>query len=127
MRFFAHVEAEGIDEFIAACEEGNAEVGLALDGPTPIEKLYPYLDHLDRVLIMAIESGFSGQPFREETIEKIRALKNEDFDIPIAVDGAMNLENARKVVAAGATIINSNSYIFKSDPIETAIANLKSL
>lgn len=126
-RFIPHIEADGIEDFIVKCQESDAEVGLAIDGKTSIEKVYPYLDDIDVVLIMAIDAGESGRPFREDTIEKIRKLKEKDFDMPIAVDGAMNLENARKVVMAGATRINSNSYIFKSSDISKAIDSLKNL
>lgn len=126
-RFIPHIEASGIEDFIVKCQESDVEVGLAIDGKTPIEKVYPYLDDIDVVLIMAIEAGESGRPFRPDTIEKIKKLKEKDFDMPIAVDGAMDLENARKVVMAGATRINSNSYIFNAKNIEAAINSLKTL
>ncbi len=126
-RFFGHVEGEKVDEFILKCQESGVEVGLAIDGPTPIEKIFPYLSDIDAVLVMAIEAGESGRPFREETIEKIKAIGDKDFEMPIAIDGAMNQENARKVVSAGATRINSNSYIFGSGKVEERIRILRNL
>ncbi|MBI4066844.1 hypothetical protein HY407_00520 [Candidatus Gottesmanbacteria bacterium] len=126
-RFFAHVEGDQVEDFILKCQEADVEVGLAIDGPTPWEKIHPYLDNIDALLVMAIEAGESGKPYREDTGEKIRKIKEIDFDLPIAVDGAMNEENARKVVAAGATRINSNSYIFKSPDVKAAIETLKQL
>jgi len=39
----------------------------------------------------------------------------------------MNEENARKVVAAGATRINSNSYLFNSPDVKEAIEKLNNL
>lgn len=126
-RIFAHVEAEGVDEFLAACYKLDVEVGLAIDGPTQLSKIEAYLDNLDVVLVMAIEAGFSGQPFREDTIDKIKKIKELYFDLPIAVDGAMNEENARKVVEAGATRICSNSYIFNAADIKEAVGKLRAL
>lgn len=126
-RFFAHIEADGVEEFMATCYKLDVEVGLAIDGPTPFEKIHPYLDNLDAVLVMAIDAGFSGRPFRDDTIEKIKKIREVDFEIPIAVDGAMNDVNAAKVVAAGATRINSNSYIFGSSDISAAIEKLRKL
>jgi len=126
-RMIAHIEGDNVNDFIVKCQESDVEVGLAIDGLTPIEKVYNYIEDIDVVLVMAIEAGESGRPFREETTSKIQTLHNKFFEMPIAVDGAMNLENARKVVAAGATRINSNSYIFKSPDIKKAIEGLANL
>lgn len=126
-RFFAHVEGDFVAEYIAKCYKLGVEVGLAIDGPTLFSKLHPYLDNIDCVLVMAIEAGESGRPFREDTTTKIKKIREIDFEIPIAVDGAMNEENARKVVEAGATRVNSNSYIFDAPDVKIAIEKLKSL
>lgn len=127
-RFYAHIEGDFVEDYIAGCYKLGVEVGLAIDGPTPLTKVYEYMDNIDCLLVMAIEAGESGRPYREETADRIKKLRELDFEIPIAVDGAMDVVNAKKVIAAGATRINSNSYIFKSENIEDikeAINNLK--
>jgi len=126
-RFYAHVEGDYVEDYVARAYQLGVEVGLAIDGPTPFEKLHPYLDNIDCVLVMAIEAGASGRPFREDTLEKIKKIKESDFDIPVGVDGAMNQENAKKVGSVGATRIYSNSYIFGSSDVKIAIENLKKL
>ena len=126
-RLFAHVEAEHTVEFVVKCQEADAQVGLAIDGPTMLAKIEPYLDNIDVVLVMAIEAGFSGRPFRPDTVEKIAKIREEFFDLPIAVDGAMNDVNAGKVIAAGATRICSNSYIFNVPNQKERIEVLKRL
>ncbi len=126
-RFFAHVEGDYVDDYIIECNRLGVEVGLAIDGATQFEKIHKYIINLDVVLVMAIDAGFSGRPFREDTIEKIKKIRNLDFEIPIAVDGAMDDVNAKKVIAAGATRINSNSYIFGGYDVKMAIEKLKNL
>lgn len=126
-RFFAHVEGDYVEDYIAECYKLGVEVGLAIDGPTPLKKIHEYIDNIDVILVMAIEAGFSGRPFREDTIKKIQTIKDAEFDLPIAVDGAMNFENAQKVVKAGASRINSNSYIFSAEDVKVPIEKLKSL
>ena len=126
-RFFAHVEGDHTQEYIEQCLKYDAQVGLAIDGPTPVSKIQKYLVDIDAVLVMAIEAGESGRPFREDTVEKIKKIREADFEMPISVDGAMNVENAKKVIAAGATRICSNSYIFGSEDVKVAIGELKSL
>lgn len=126
-RFFAHVEGDFIDEYIEKCYQLGVEVGLAIDGPTPFENIHKYLDNIDAVLVMAIEAGESGRPFREDAVEKIKKIREIDLEIPIAVDGAMNDINAAKVVAAGATRINSNSFIFGAPDVKIPIEKLKAI
>lgn len=126
-RFYTHIEGVNIEEYIARCFKLGVEVGLAIDGLTPVENIHPYLDNIDAVLVMAIEAGESGRPYREDTENKIRKIREIDFEIPIAVDGAMNDTNALKVISAGATRINSNSYIFSGGNIEERINTLKNL
>lgn len=124
-RFYAHVEGDFVEEYIQQGYKLGVEVGLAIDGPTDFEKIHPYVDNLDGVLVMAIDAGFSGRPYREDTIEKIKKIREIDMDIPITVDGAMNPENAKKVVTVGATRINSNSFLFLSPDIPGAIKSLR--
>lgn len=126
-RFFAHIEGDHIDEYIEECNRLGVEIGLAIDGPTPVEKIQKYINDIDVILVMAIDAGFSGRPFREDTIEKIKKIKDMVFDLPIAVDGAMDGINARRTVEAGATRINSNSFIFSSKDIDIAIQTLSNL
>lgn len=126
-RFFAHIEADYVDEYIQKCHELGCEAGVAIDGPTPVAGLTPFIEKVDAVLVMAIEAGFSGRPYREDTAEKISRIRQIDADIPIAVDGAMNDVNAKKVIAAGATRINSNSYIFGSVDVGKRIEILRNL
>ncbi|MBI3379368.1 hypothetical protein HY029_01275 [Candidatus Gottesmanbacteria bacterium] len=126
-RFFAHVEGDFVAEYIEKCFQLGVEVGLAIDGPTDFEKIHKYMDDIDCILVMAIQAGESGRPFREDTVEKIKKIRDVDFEIPIAVDGAMNDVNAAKVISAGATRINSNSFIFSATDVKMAIEKLKNI
>jgi ribulose-phosphate 3-epimerase len=123
-RFYAHVEAEHIKEFLVKAEELNVEVGLAIDAPTPLETIWPYLQDLDGVLVMAVKAGFSGQAFIPETADRVKRIADAFFDLPITVDGAMNDENAAKVVAAGASRINSNSFLFAAEDVRIPLGKI---
>lgn len=126
-RFFAHVEGESVEEFIEEGERLGVEVGLAIDGPTDLNTIKKYLDDIDAILILAIEAGFSGKPFREETVARVKEINDLSPELPIAVDGAMDDVNALKVITAGATRINSNSYLFNGENVEERIKILAAL
>jgi ribulose-phosphate 3-epimerase len=111
-RIIAHVECEDPREFLEECAYESVETGLAIDGPTEIEQIEPFIEELDVVLVMTIEAGASGQAMLPETVEKIKILREHYPDLPIEVDGGVNTQTIKIVVDAGATRAVSTSYLF---------------
>lgn len=95
-------------------KSSNFEIGLAINPETPVEDLLPYLENIKFVLVLGVKPGLAGQKFNEEILGKVRFLKNYYPGVIIEVDGGINLETAKLVKKAGADIIVSASYIFKS-------------
>lgn len=125
-RLIAHVECENPQGFIDATKELEVEVGLALDGPTNVVEIVPYLDELDQVLVMMYKAGPSGQKFQVENLEKIKFLHRSWPNVPIEVDGGINQETASYVKKAGATRLVSTSFIFwQNQDIGAAIEALR--
>lgn len=105
--------------------------GVALNPHTPICLLEDILPDLDMVLIMSVNPGFGGQKFIQNSLRKVEALREMaerlNPDVMIEVDGGVDDETAPKLVEAGADILVSGNYIFKSsDPMRT-IEGLKSI
>jgi ribulose-phosphate 3-epimerase len=125
-RLIAHVEAHDPRIFLDQVKYEHVEVGIAVDGPTEIETVEPFLEEVDVVLVMTSEAGFSGSAFLPECVEKIRSIHAHVPDLPIEVGGGINDQTARLVKDAGATRLVSTSYIFK-DPanIAASIERLK--
>lgn len=125
-RIIAHVECQDPRLFLEQAKYEHVEVGIAIDGATELDQVEPFLDHVDMVLVMTIEAGFSGQEFMIDTVEKIKAIHQNFPDLPIEVDGGINDKSARIAVDAGATRLVSTSYVFKHpDGIAAAIESLK--
>jgi ribulose-phosphate 3-epimerase len=114
-RIIAHVECIDPRVFIEDAKYESVEIGLAVDGPTELEQIEPYMDDLDFVLVMTIEAGASGQTLLPETVEKVKTLRELYPDIPIEVDGGINDQTAKIVFDAGATRVVSTSYV-TNDP-----------
>lgn len=128
-RLIAHVgafkEPKNVDAFIAAVRGAKRAVGLALNPETSVGLLTPHLSDLDVVLFLSVNPGFSGQPFVEGVIDKVRAFHEDHPEVIIAVDGGMNPERAKKMVEAGAIIINSGSTVWSYPTLEEGIAAFK--
>ena len=105
--------------------------GVALNPHTPICLLEDILPDLDMVLIMSVNPGFGGQKFIQNSLRKVEARREMagrlNPDVMIEVDGGVDDETAPKLVEAGADILVSGNYIFKSpNPMQT-IEGLKSI
>lgn len=132
-RFIAHLEGfskegegkENVYDFILECQSLNAEIGLAIDLPTPVKEILPYLESIDQVLVMTIHTGRSGQPFQRSALKKIAAIRKINSKIPIEVDGGISPKTAPLVVAAGATRLAATSSIFGRGEVSQAIEELR--
>ena len=93
--------------------------GISLHPQTPIESVYPYLDYVDQVLVMTVNTGFGGQKYLDSCTQKITAVRNEikrrGLAVDVAVDGGVNLQNVEMILNAGANVIISGSSVFKGD------------
>lgn len=104
---------------------------LTINPDINVERLFPYLDEVDMVLIMSVFAGFGGQSFIPDSIDKIKRLKAEvtrrRLHTLIEVDGGVNLTNAPLLREAGADVLVAGSTIFRADDPIATIAALKAI
>lgn len=107
------------------------KAGVTLNPATPVCMLEYVIADVDMVLLMSVNPGFGGQPFIENTINKVKRLRRMISDAGshalIEVDGGVQAETAPRLVDAGVDVLVSGSYIFKSATPEQVIHELKSL
>lgn len=127
-----HVEADQPQDLFTAIDDVKAagkKVGLSIKPKTPASVLIPYLPLIDVVLVMTVEPGFGGQKFMEDQVPKIAEVKKLIVDggyaCDIEVDGGINPDTAKKVVAAGANILVAGSDVFKQADRNARIAQLR--
>lgn len=102
---------------IEKAKELELEVGIAVNQETAIEKIVPFKDTIELVLIMGIIPGFQGQPFIPETINRIKEtlrLRSAN-NFLIGVDGAVNDTNVKQLVDEGVEHLVVGSYLLKGD------------
>lgn len=110
-RFIGHVEMmPDQTEFVAEAQLWG-EAGLGIDAQTPVEAIKVPLEDLDSLLVMTVKTGFSGQGFMEENLEKVKQLVSRTT-IPIEIDGGVNEETIETGCAAGARRFVATSFLF---------------
>jgi ribulose-phosphate 3-epimerase len=115
-----HLEADDdTDEVIAAIRATGRKAGLAINPETPAEAAMPFLDRIDMLLVMTVNPGWGGQPFMAEVLPKLRALRGEaedrGLDLPIGVDGGVNLETIGPAYRAGGDVLVAGKALY-ADP-----------
>ncbi len=126
-----HVECnDNIDATICEIRKYDCSVGISLRPKTSFEKVLPYLEKVDLVLVMTVEPGFGGQSFMSDMMSKVKAIrqiiKNQALSVHLEVDGGIDNRTASIVAEAGANMLVAGTSVFKN-PVgpEKAISNFR--
>lgn len=97
--------------------------GVTLNPSTPVCMVEDVLQEADVVMLMSVNPGFAGQKFIDETVEKVKRLREmiDRRNLPtlIEIDGGVCRDNARMLVEAGADVLVAGSAVFKAaDPVK---------
>lgn len=107
------------------------KAGVALNPHTPVHLLEDLIADLDLVLIMSVNPGFGGQKFIDHAVNKVAAVKKmvdeKGLNTIIEVDGGVNLETGKRLVAAGANALVAGSFVFNHVNPTACIEDLKAL
>lgn len=126
-RFIGQVEKMSDQVAFVTKAEEVGYAGLAIDGPTSLDRLLvPHLD-LDTVLIMTISAGFSGQQFQSEQLEKVKTLTKETEMFPVEIDGGVNEQTIADAWKAGARRFVTTSAIYGAADPGSAYKNMHTL
>jgi ribulose-phosphate 3-epimerase len=126
-----HLEADDpADEVIGAIRAAGRRPGLAINPETPGEAVHPYLDRIDMLLVMTVNPGWGGQEFMAEVLGKLRELRTvaerRGLNLPIGVDGGVNLDTIGPAYAAGGDVLVAGMALYEnSGDLEPAVAALR--
>jgi len=129
-RITVHYEAcPHLDSTIRRIKELGAKAGVCVNPATPVSVLTDIIHDVDLVLIMSVNPGFGGQAFIPDSLERLRQAANMITQvnpaIHLEVDGGIDQGTAVSVVEAGANVLVSGSFVFRSHDISAAIAALR--
>ncbi len=127
-----HVEAcPHLHRSVQHIKSFGIKAGVAINPHTPVEMIFDVLEELDLVCLMSVNPGFGGQKFIYNTLHKIKRLKEEitirNLNTLIEIDGGVGLQNAEKILQAGADVLVAGSSVYKTDDPLDAVKRLKSI
>ncbi|RXK56762.1 ribulose-phosphate 3-epimerase [Oleiharenicola lentus] len=105
----------------------GCQCGIVLNPGTPASAIEPLLDAVDLVLVMTVQPGFGGQPFRADMLPKLREIdgwrRSRGLNFRLEVDGGIDLGTAAQCRAAGTdTFVAGTSFFKASDQAAFAAA-----
>ena len=116
---------------IQEINQAGMKAGVTLNPSTPVSVLEDIIGDVEMVLLMSVNPGFGGQKFIENTIEKVKRLRQmineKGCKTLIEVDGGVQGETAPRLVEAGVDVLVSGSYVFGAKDPEGVIRSLRAL
>lgn len=120
-----------LNRTINAIKNAGMKAAVTLNPSTPIVMLEDVICDVDMVLLMSVNPGFGGQKFIENSLDKVRRLKNmireSGSKALIEVDGGVTPHNAPALAAAGADVLVAGSAIFSAENPKAVISEMAAL
>ncbi len=112
-----HAEATPhLDRAVAQIKALGKKAGVSICPSTHESALSYVMGQVDLILLMTVNPGFGGQSFIPSQLRKIQSVRGmiaaTGRDIMLEVDGGINTETSKQVVAAGADVLVAGSAVF---------------
>ncbi len=116
---------------LARIRELGCHCGIVVNPGTPASAVAHLLDRVDLVLVMTVQPGFGGQPFRADMLPKLRELdgwrKSRGLNFRLEVDGGVDLATAAQCRAAGADTFVAGTSFFRAPDQAAFVGRISSL
>ncbi len=127
-----HLEATPhAQRLLAHIRSRKVRAGISITPQTPVAMLVDIIDDCDLVLIMSVNPGFGGQSFLPRSMVKLREARALiDARNPaclLEVDGGVNANNLRDIVATGVDAVVMGSAIFGTPDPAATVRDMRSL
>jgi ribulose-phosphate 3-epimerase len=127
-----HAEATPhLDRALTHIKSLGKKAGVSICPATHESVLEYVMGQVDLILVMTVNPGFGGQGFLPSQLRKIQSIRAmitaKKRSIMLEVDGGINAETSKQVIAAGADVLVAGSAVFKGKPADYAkhIAGLR--
>jgi len=129
-QLIVHVElGDKVPQLLWKIKSLGKKVGLAINPPTAITEVQPYLDKIDMLLVMTVNPGFGGQSFIHECLPKIQQVeawrRERKLNYRIEVDGGINNQTAAECARAGADTFVAGTSLFGARSLKAAVTKMR--
>ena len=127
-----HVELhQQVTPLIWKIKSLGKKVGLAINPPTSIAEVQPYLDKIDLLLVMTVNPGFGGQSFIHECLPKIQQAdawrREKKLNYRLEVDGGINNATVAECARAGADTFVAGTALFRQHNMGAAVKKMRKI
>ncbi len=127
-----HVELhQQVTPLIWKIKSLGKKVGLAINPPTTITEVLPYLDKIDLLLVMTVNPGFGGQSFIHECLPKIQQAdawrRERKLNYRLEVDGGINNQTVAECARAGADTFVAGTALFRQHNMGAAVKKMRKI
>ena len=131
-QIIVHVElGERVPQLLWKIRSLGKQVGLAVNPPTAITEVQPYLDKIDLLLVMTVNPGFGGQSFIHECLPKIQQAAawrhDRQLKYRLEVDGGINNQTVAECARAGADTFVAGTALFSKRNMGAAIKKMRQI
>jgi ribulose-phosphate 3-epimerase len=125
-----HVElGDKVPQLLWKIKSLGKKVGLAINPPTAITAVRPFLDQIDLLLVMTVNPGFGGQSFIHECLPKIQQAdawrREKNLTYHLEVDGGINSQTAAECARAGADAFVAGTSLFGAHNLKAAVTKMR--
>lgn len=118
-------------QVIAGIRTAGGLVGMGIKPGTKLETVEDLLPHLDMLLVMTVEPGFSGQSFMVDMLGKVKRAREiigkDDLKLAIQVDGGVGPKTIEQCADAGADVFVAGHAVFRTENPAQACTDLRNL
>lgn len=124
-----HVElGDQVEPLIWKIRQLGKKVGLAVNPPSSIALVQPFLEKIDLLLVMTVNPGFGGQSFIHECLPKIQQAeawrRDRKLNYRIEVDGGITNQTAAECARAGADTFVAGTSLFGKHNLKAAVKKM---
>lgn len=107
-----------LEEALETITKLGMKPGIAINPETPVSTLRYFADNIDQFTLLSVQPGKQGNPFLEQTFERLKELRLIAENAIIEVDGGVNSSNAGALLQAGANYLVVGSALFETENIK---------
>jgi ribulose-phosphate 3-epimerase len=131
-QIIVHVElGEKVPQLLWKIKSLGKKVGLAINPPTAITEVQPYLGKIDLLLVMTVNPGFGGQSFIHECLPKIQQAavwrRDKKLKFRLEVDGGINHQTVAECARAGADTFVAGTALFRQRNMGAAVKKMRQI